>query len=69
MVENVPSPAHSLDSLTEYRGVGYSPCVDRRGIDVTVVPHLDKLEESLSSTLFDQDNAVQDKGEGLSVDS
>ena len=41
LVEKVPSPAEFLELSTEYVGAGYGPCVDRRGVDATFIPHLD----------------------------
>ena len=36
--------------------------MDRRGVNATVVPHLDKLEEALACKVSDQDSGVQDGG-------
>ena len=48
MYENVPLPSQPVDSKTECRGAGYGPCVDRWGINATIVLHLEKLEEALT---------------------
>ena len=46
----------------EYRGVNYGPYVDRRSVDATVVPQLDKLDEALACKVTDRDDAVKDGG-------
>ena len=38
--------------------------VARRGIESTIIPHLEKLEEALSCKVSDRDDGVQDGGGG-----
>ena len=35
--------------------------MDRRGVDATVVPHLDNWRKNLAYTVSDQDDGVHDK--------
>lgn len=62
MVDKDPSPTQPLNSLTQCRGACYGPCVDRRGVDAIVVPHLDNWRKPLAFTVSDQDDGVQDEG-------
>ena len=58
LVYKVPSSALSQNSSIECRGAGYDLCVHRQSVDATVVPHLDKLDESLAFTISNRYNRV-----------
>ena len=68
LVEKLPSPAQSLNSSTEYRGVGYGPCMDRRGVNATDVQHIANTWKPLACTVSELIDGVQDeRGKGLST--
>lgn len=56
LVEKVHPPAHSLETLTEWRGVGYGPCMDRWAVDATIVPSLEYLRNTVTAQVSDRDN-------------
>ena len=62
LMEKAPSPSQPLNSSTKCRGAGYGPCMDQRGVDDTVVPHLDNWRKPLACTVSNQDDGVHDEG-------
>lgn len=50
-----------LNSSTQCRGEGYSPCVDRRGVDAIIVPQIANPWNSLACTVSELIDEVQDE--------
>ena len=68
LVEKVPSPAQPQNSLTGCRGAGYDMCVDRRGVDATVIQHFANAWKPLVYTVSELIDRVQDeRGKGPST--
>ena len=42
----------------------YAPCVDQRGVDDTIISHLDNLRKPLTCTVSELTYEVQDRGGG-----
>ena len=53
VVEMVFSPAHSMELSMKCGSACYSLCVDRQGVDSTVVPHIAKWRKSPHTPICD----------------
>ena len=65
LVEKVLSPAHHLNSSMECRGAGYGLCVDRRGVDAAVVPHIANAWKTLACTVSELIDGCITEGQGI----
>ena len=62
LLDKVPSPAKPRNSSTECRVAGYSLCIDRRGVDATLIPHLANAWKTLAFKISELIDRVQDGG-------